>query len=815
MSAMFKSFLSRLQGSARSKSAKKKRSIKHRQLTNEKLENREVFDATGNTVGLLETAHPDSFGGYTLISPSNSTKTYLIDMDGQKVHEWQSPNNPMDTHLEMYDVGGTSLPILFRMNRLPDGDLSDNDPPVQRITAPGAGGQLEARDWDNHLLWSFDYQDPDHRMHHDFETLPNGNIIFISWQYHTRADAIANGRDPATIATTDNASTQADEASLWSDSIVEIDPQFDADTTNGVEHTATVVWQWNLWDHLIQNTDPNLPNYGDPAQHPEKIDINYFREGFGEGSPSMDWNHFNGLDYNPALDQIIVSSRELSEAYIIDHSTTTAQAATGRGGDAAHGGDILYRVGNPAAYSKGTFDDQFFSYQHNPQWIDPGLPGAGQVMVFNNGWNRPDAHATPTDGYSTIEQFKTPINNKWFLSDNNNTKFQTQFTAPIVAANWIPVTGDWNGDGKDTIGLYNPRTATWYLNNKTDGSQDDVYTVHVDAGKGFRPVVGDWDGDGSDSIGFYNPATRVWALYNMDNGAVTDAVPKFKIDNAPANGRPLAGNWDGQGGDGVGIYNPATHTWMATNTLTSKASFEISFTTDNHPDNTWRPVAGDWNGDGKDTFGIYNPKANDWYLNNTMTATIDPKFLKTINGPNAAVDTFLPIVGDYDGDGDATIGLYDPTVKSMYKLGADGVYGHKSTYRYTATPDKNSFYAPIISNAQRLPNGNTFINEGTDGRSFEVNPAGQIVWAYKNPITVGTTAVNQQSNPPPLGAFPNTFLNLTFRTYRYGTDFAGFVGKDLTPKGHLEGPGSSGESASLTGSSDDTNDEALISLLDE
>ena len=85
------------------------------------------------------------------------------------------------------------------------------------------------------------------------------------------------------------------------------------------------------------------------AEHPELIDLNFrLSEAAGLEDP-WDWIHSNGIDYNPELDQIMLSPRNFSEVWIIDHSTTP-----GRGGRApaaeivARGGDLLYRWGNPA-----------------------------------------------------------------------------------------------------------------------------------------------------------------------------------------------------------------------------------------------------------------------------------------------------------------------------------------------------------------------------------------------------------------------------------------------------------------------------------
>ena len=67
----------------------------------------------------------------------------------------------------------------------------------------------------------------------------------------------------------------------------------------------------------------------------------------------------------------------------------------------------------------------------------------------------------------------------------------------------------------------------------------------------------------------------------------------------------------------------------------------------------------------------------------------------------------------------------------------------------------DNFYSSRISNAQRLPNGNTLINEGLFGRFFEVTPAGEVVWEYVNPY------FGPASRPP------QTQTNSAFRIYRY------------------------------------------------
>jgi hypothetical protein len=147
------------------------------------------------------------------------------------------------------------------------------------------------------------------------------------------------------------------------------------------------VWQWHIWDHLIHDFNHDLPGYGVISEHPELFDINCGNVGNDAGGPqgaNGDWMHINAVNYNPELDQIVISSRLQDEIFIIDHSTTSEEAAGHIGGNSGKGGDFLYRWGNPENYGRGDESDCILGDQHSVNWIPSGYPGEGNLILFNN-----------------------------------------------------------------------------------------------------------------------------------------------------------------------------------------------------------------------------------------------------------------------------------------------------------------------------------------------------------------------------------------------------------------------------------------------
>jgi hypothetical protein len=311
---------------------------------------------------------PGAYAGYTLISPLQSTSTFLIDMNGRVVKTWETDSTP------------ASLAYLLENGNILRAGLAP-DLPYGR--GAGVGGKMQEITWNGELAWDFRYGTATVTQHHDFKRLPNGNVLMVAKERKTAAEAIAAGRIPSAV----------EGSTVEADILVEIKP---SGKTGG-----EVVWEWRVWDHLIQDVDKDKANYGDVAAHPERIDINYGVTAGRRANP--DWTHFNSVAYNADLDQVVVSLRNFSEIWVIDHSTTTREAAGRSGGKRGKGGDLLYRWGNPRVYRAGGDADQRLYGQHDAQWIPKGFPGAGHLLIYNNGDTRPGTR------YSSIEEVALPV----------------------------------------------------------------------------------------------------------------------------------------------------------------------------------------------------------------------------------------------------------------------------------------------------------------------------------------------------------------------------------------------------------------------
>ncbi|MFZ4579661.1 MAG: aryl-sulfate sulfotransferase [Myxococcota bacterium] len=348
-----------------------------------------------------------AFNGYTLFAAHGGT--YLIDMQGNLVHSWKIGTNP---------------------KLLPDGHLLD----AAKDDPSGFGGFVEV-DWDGNTVWTYNESRKDYAPHHDFVRLFNKKLnayttMYIANRTITEAQALAVGANPK------NGPYEGAQV----DALVEVDM------------AGKVVWEWWFLDHLVQDVDPTWPNYAGAgktvAAAPGRLDVNL------PGRPlRKDWLHCNSMDYNEELDQVVVNA-VMGEFFVVDHGNTFVAGDPAASIALAAGakGDFLYRFGDPATYKQGdppsipenwntcSAGHKQVGGAHDIHWIRPGLPGAGNFLIFDNGqymfertWqsygveidpflgaNKVDAgkYVNPPDaGYNTFEPDKDTHKVKKFLSN--------------------------------------------------------------------------------------------------------------------------------------------------------------------------------------------------------------------------------------------------------------------------------------------------------------------------------------------------------------------------------------------------------------
>lgn len=334
----------------------------------------------------IEVYNPDLISNdYILAVENSSTTSYLLNKEGNKIYTWN-----------FSDTSGNDIELL------PDGSIiglfKDNNP---TIDFGGFGGTAKIIDNNNNTIWEYTVSNNNSIAHHDVEILPNGNVLMIIWERVLNQIAIENGVDF--------------ENDIFVEKIIEIN-----------RASNTIVWEWNSWNHIIQDKFENLPNYGNINNNPNKININYSVENPPGGNffASGDIMHANGLDYDENNDLIYLSVNYYDEVWVIDHSTTTNEAASSEGGNFNKGGDLVYRFGNPNTYN--SLGDKIFDKQHFPNLLENGVVGEGNILIYANGVSNQQSY---------IYELQMPTSLQLLSNSNNEPDIVWSFTDEDLFAN--------------------------------------------------------------------------------------------------------------------------------------------------------------------------------------------------------------------------------------------------------------------------------------------------------------------------------------------------------------------------------------------
>ncbi|MEO7507139.1 MAG: SBBP repeat-containing protein, partial [Pyrinomonadaceae bacterium] len=237
----------------------------------------------------------------------------------------------------------------------------------------------------------------------------------------------------------------------------------------------------------------------------------------------------------------------------------------------------------------------------------------------------------------------------FLLTQSTTTVVSQQATLTSQLAGSRGVSGDWDGDGTDSIGSFSG--GVWKVRDQNFPTvvlpaPFGAKTINFGA-SGDLPVVGDWNGDGIDTPGVFRPSTGQFTVTDSTSTGPSFNANVTRVTFGLAGDRPIAGDWDGDGKDSVAVYRPSTGQTFFTNADVSVLSTG-SITLNPGVDITAflgiaedLPVGGDWNGDGIDSLGLWRPSTAQFFLSDD-NANLRPTFIFGITGDQ-------PIVGDWDG----------------------------------------------------------------------------------------------------------------------------------------------------------------------
>jgi parallel beta-helix repeat protein len=223
-------------------------------------------------------------------------------------------------------------------------------------------------------------------------------------------------------------------------------------------------------------------------------------------------------------------------------------------------------------------------------------------------------------GVSDRVGFFDPLSGRWHVPDDSGAAETFYFGVPGD----IPLVGAW-GNFLDTFGCDFDPTPGVYRRSETavylrTGNKPDASSLRYRIGDpGDIPLAGDFDGQGCDTVSLYRPSTQQFFIFNhigrfWFDDALTEADYVFQFGNP--DDIPVVGDWDGDGIDEIGLHRPSTGEFYWRNTLdTGVADGMIYY---GNPGD--RFVAGDWVVvDAFDTPGVFRPSDTTVYLRHTLT----------------------------------------------------------------------------------------------------------------------------------------------------------------------------------------------------
>lgn len=334
---------------------------------------------------------------------------------------------------------------------------------------------------------------------------------------------------------------------------------------------------------------------------------------FPTGATSVTLNYFLriGAVTTPFVDTLVVSVDNVAQQTFTEPSVAEAT--------------YTLRSVNLLAFADGNPHTIKFTYTH---------PGTG-----TSNFNVDDVTLDVVCGAApNAKDSIGAVSSTCFFLRNTNDSGNADAVACYGGSGQVPVAGDYDNDGDDTIGVYDQASGTFFLRNANTPGPADVTVQFGAVAASSIPIIGDWDGNGTDTIGIYDNVTGTFFLRNSNTPGAADVTAVLGVGGP--NVFPVVGDWDGNGSDTIGVYSNGNCAIFLRNTnATGPADITFCF---GPAGASFRPVSGDWDNNNTFGIGIYDTSTGATFLRNSLT-----------NGPADSTFSFgaagfAPVSGDWD-----------------------------------------------------------------------------------------------------------------------------------------------------------------------